>query len=69
MDPKLSLKQQIVHVWDNAFFVIPDLRMSLPKCESGIHALALNIFIQTTKLLLGHGSQTLCETATSSYLG
>ncbi len=60
-------KQQKVLVWDDIrkvkqqhvcifSFVILDLRILLIKCESRIHALALNT-------LLGHGSQTLNETA------
>ena len=69
MDPKLSVRQHLVHIWDDgSYFVIPDLRILLPKCESGIHALAL-IYAFVVQDGLGHGSQTLCETASSSYLG
>ena len=42
MDPKLSVRQHLVHIWDDgSYFVILDLRMMLPKYESRIHALAL----------------------------
>ena len=54
-----KVKQQHLCIFS---FVIIDLRILLFECESRIHALALNT-------LLGHGSQTLIETAKTSFLG
>ena len=69
MDPKLSVRQHLVHIWDDgSYFVILDLRMMLLKCESRIHALAL-IYAFVVQDGLGHRSQTLGETATSYCLG